>query len=93
MLTGLGRCFVAVDEAVAARPHGVVRAWQIRHDEPSAIVGDDALDVANGQVVRLRNHPHAGFGSIWSRDDAADVVRIDGDIVPRLLGAGRGEDD
>ena len=66
-LSGLGRRLGAVDQAVAARPHAVVRRRQIGHDESAAIVGDDALDVADGQVARFGDDPDARFRSLRAR--------------------------
>ena len=61
-LSGFGRRLGAVDQPVAARPHLVARRRQIGHDESAAIVGDDALDVADGKVARFGDHPDAGLG-------------------------------
>ena len=62
LLARLCRPLGAVDQAVAARPHGVVRFRQVRHDKPAAVVGDDALDVATGRsrVSAMTQTPASG---------------------------------
>ena len=85
-LAGLGGGLDAVYQTVAACPHLIARRREIRHDEPAAVVGDDALDIAHRQVAGFSNHPHARFRPLRSGHDAADVVGIDRDVRSRLLG-------
>ena len=73
----------AVNQAIAPCPHLVACRRQIRHDEAAAVVGHDALDVADGQVPRFGNHPDAGLRSLGAGDHAADVVVVDGDVDGR----------
>ncbi len=79
LLARLRRRLRAVDQAVTARPHRVARRRQVRHDESPLVVGDDALDIADRQIARLRDHPDARLGAARPGDGAADVVAIDGD--------------
>jgi hypothetical protein len=88
-LAGPGSALRAVNKTVSASPHVVVRRRQVGHDESPAVVGDNDLDVADGQITRFRDHPHPRLGPFRSGDHAADVVVVDRHIGSRLLGAGR----
>ena len=86
-----------VREPVAANPDLVVGRRQIGDHEAARIVGDDDLREPRRERVRLGDHPHAGFGALRARDDAADVVRVDrgrlsardaGDQKERKCGSG-----
>ena len=68
-----------VDQPVAADPDVVGRVRQVGKHVAAVVVGHDDAVEAGGQVARLRNHPDAGLGAVGSRDDAADVVRVDVD--------------
>src|SRR5687767_11640804 len=87
-LARLGCGLRTIHEAVAADPHGVASGWEIGHDESAAIVRDDGLDVADGKVTRLGDHPDAGFGAVRPADHTANVVAVYRDIVGRLLRLG-----
>ena len=50
----------AVHQAVAARPHAVIRLRQIGHDKAAAIVGDHAL-MYRTEIAGFRDHPDAGL--------------------------------
>ena len=82
----------AVDEAIAARPHGVVGLRQIGHDEPALVVRDNALDVAHLEVARFRDHPDAGLWTARASDHASDIVVVNGDSRSALLGVGHQEE-
>ena len=72
------RCdFGGVAQAVTAHPDLVVRGRQIRDDVAALIVGDDDSGEAGLEGVRLRDHPHAAFGSLRARNDAADIICVD----------------
>ena len=83
-LSGRGLHLRRIDEAVAAHPHVVVRLRQIGQQVASAIVGDDDLHELRRQVLRLGNHPDAGFGPVRARDDAADIVGVEAHGVSGL---------
>ena len=78
-LSGSARHLRTVDETVAAHPYVVVRLRQIRDHVAPAIVGDDRLDIPDGQVARLGDDPHACLRPVRARDDAADVIAVNGD--------------
>src|SRR5262249_38920787 len=73
-LAGSRGCLRRVHESVAADPDVEVRLRQIGYQVPPAIVGDDNLDELRRQVLRLGDHPDAGFRTVRTGDDAADVV-------------------
>lgn len=69
-----------IDQAIAARPHLIIGLRQIGHDEAPLIVGDHDFDKTHREIVRLRNHPHAGFGLPGRiAHDAAYIVIVDRD--------------
>ena len=74
-----------IDEAISADPDVVVRLRQIGNQVAAAVVRNDDLRQARRQLACFRDHPDARLGSFRARDDAADVVVVDGDRVAALL--------
>ena len=74
---GPGALLRRIDQAVAAHPDVVRRLRQVGDEVASPVVGDDDARELRRQVGRLGDDPHARLGSVRSRHDARDVVRID----------------
>jgi hypothetical protein len=87
LLAGLAAHLGRIHKAVAAHPHGVVRCWKVRDDVAALVVSHHDLGEFRGQLGRLRDDPHAAFGSGGAAHYPADVVIIDCNC--RLLCAGR----
>ena len=68
-----------VDQAIAAHPHGVVGLRQGGHHVAPLIVGDHDLDHAGREIVGLRDHPYAGFRTVRTAHDAAEIGVADAD--------------
>ena len=88
-LPGLRRLPGAVHQPVAARPHHVAARGQVGDDVAPAVVGDDALDVADTEVAGLGDDPDPGLRSLRPGDHAADVIGVDGRARLRHRLAGR----
>ncbi len=74
----LGGDFRRVDETVAAHPNLVMRFGQVRHDIPSAFVGDRDLGEPRAELGGLRDDPDPSFRPEPAGDDPADIVIVNG---------------
>ena len=80
---------LGIGDAVSTDEHAVAGARQLGQHEAALIVGDDDLDEVGGQVLRLSDHPHAGFRTLRALDDASDEAGRRG----RRLAVYRDRDD
>ena len=85
LLPRLGVDPCRVHQPVPADEDLVARSRQIRQDVASLVVGDHNSGELRRQLRGFRDHPHAGLGTFRARDDAADVIGIDGDRGTALL--------
>ena len=89
-----------IQDSIPSDENLVIDRRQIGQHVAALIVGHDGLDHLGLEIVGLRNHPHAGFGTFFTPDGATDVAGVTDPGIGRrfrvgfsfpfgLLGAGR----
>ena len=79
-----------IHQAIAPHPDVVVGARQIRHEESTLVIGHDRLDQARREFRRFGDDPDPRLRPVRPRDNAPDVIVVDGHLSTGAL-AGTGD--
>ena len=66
-----------VHQPVPPHPHAIAGLGEVGQQVAPLVVRDDDLDELGSELARLRDYPHARFGSVRAGDHSADVVAVD----------------